>query len=139
MRAWRAIYAVQLFRANCCGPTCVNTIPGNEIMNVDRRARICALNDQLRQHHRGGRIFLSRGLSALGREAVCLALNEIAAINQFDASNDPYGEHDFGSVVVTGRRLFWKIDYYDDSLLHAADPADPSCTRVMTIMLAEEY
>jgi hypothetical protein len=108
-------------------------------MNVVRRARICALNDQLRQHHSGGRIFISRGLSALGKEAVRLALKDIAAIDHFDARNDPYGEHDFGSVVIAGHRLFWKIDYYDDSLLHAADPADPSCTRVMTIMLAEEY
>jgi hypothetical protein len=110
-------------------------------MHVDRRARIRALNDQLRRGHIGGRIYISRGVTALGRSGVQLALREIAAIDQFDANNDPHGEHDFGSVVIAGRRLFWKIDYYDHSLTAGAeDPANPdTCTRVMTVMLAEEY
>jgi hypothetical protein len=110
-------------------------------MHVDRRARICALNDQLRQGHMGGRIYISRGVTALGRSGVQLGLREIAAIDQFDANNDPHGEHDFGSVVVAGRRLFWKIEYYDRTLTSGAeDPADSTtCTRVMTVMLAEEY
>lgn len=110
-------------------------------MHDDRRARICALNDQLRRGHTGGRIFLSRGVCALGRAGVQMALREIAAIDHFDHHNDPHGEHDFGSVVIAGRRLFWKIDYYDHTLTKAAkDPTDPrTCTRVMTVMLADEY
>ena len=55
--------------------------------------------------------------------------------------NDPHGEHDFGSFELCGRKLFWKIEYYDPDLQHGSeDPADPAKTmRVLTVMLAEEY
>lgn len=60
-------------------------------------------------------------------------------LNKFD--NDPYGEHDFGSLIVDGNKVFWKIDYYDKGMQYASpDPANLSVTvRVMTIMLADEY
>ena len=68
-------------------------------------------------------------------------LDAVAKFDRFDADNDPYGEHDFGSVDLGTARLFWKIDYYDQALAnHSPDPADPARTkRVLTIMLAEEY
>ena len=64
-----------------------------------------------------------------------------AAFDKFTGDNDPYGEHDFGSVEVGGNGVFWKIDCYDLALTnHSPDPTDPSVTaRVMTVMLAEEY
>ena len=110
-------------------------------MTAERRARICVLNDQLRQRHIGGRILLSRGLLSMGKPAVKEALKAIAEIHQFDSSSDPYGEHDFGSVVGEDRRRFWKIDYYERTLgAGAVDPADANtCTRVLTVMLAEEF
>jgi hypothetical protein len=57
------------------------------------------------------------------------------------AHNDPYGEHDFGALTVEDRKIFFKIDYYDRALAGGSpDPADPRVTtRVLTIMLAEEY
>jgi hypothetical protein len=68
-------------------------------------------------------------------------LDAVAKFDTFDESNDPYGEHDFGALEIEGERLFWKIDYYDRNLsAHSPDPADPSVTtRVLTIMLADEY
>jgi Protein of unknown function (DUF3768) len=44
-------------------------------------------------------------------------------------------------VEAEGERLFFKIDYYDQSLsAHSRDPSDETVTkRVLTIMLSEEY
>lgn len=69
-----------------------------------------------------------------------MAIHEIASFAAFDEDNDPHGEHDFG-VELAGQRLFWKIDYYDQNMESGSeDPADPAkTTRVLTIMLAEEY
>ncbi len=68
-------------------------------------------------------------------------LQAVAKFDSFDEDNDPYGEHDFGALEVEGERLFWKVDYFDRSLAAGSpDPADPLVTtRVLTIMLAEEY
>ena len=51
---------------------------------------------------------------------------------------NPHQEHDFGSIEEAGVRFFFKIDYFDRKTeFGSADPA--VTTRVMTIMLAEEY
>lgn len=110
-------------------------------MNVERRERICALNDQLRRLHIGGRIMITAGVVAEGETFLATALLMIAAFDDFSDTNDPYGEHDFGAVTVGRERVFWKIDYYDQSLTSAAvDPAQTEgCVRVLTVMKAEEY
>jgi major membrane immunogen (membrane-anchored lipoprotein) len=65
----------------------------------------------------------------------------VANFEAFSEDNDPHGEHDFGAVMVDGKRVFFKVDYYDRSKEWLSeDPADPEKTcRVMTILLAEEY
>ncbi len=102
---------------------------------------IRALNDDLRLHHRGGRIVATNGVHAHGLLFLAAVLDKLAGPIVFNADNDPYGEHDFGALTVSGIRIFWKIDYFDESLTSAAvDPADPTqCCRVLTIMLVEEY
>ena len=65
----------------------------------------------------------------------------LALVRDFDVfttENDPYGEHDFGSVIVDGTNLFWKIDLYEEPDVKDAN-GEPVVTRVLTIMLAEEY
>lgn len=105
------------------------------------RIRIRELNDRLRCRHIGGRVVVTAGIDALGPENVLHIIREIAAFDAFTPDNDPYGEHDCATLTVDGRRIIWKIDYYDASLKYASlDPADPAVTnRVMTVMLAEEY
>lgn len=110
-------------------------------MTVERRERIRALNDQLRQTHKGGRIMISSGVVQRGPAFMLAALVSAAEFRDFNETNDPYGERDFGAVSIGSDRVFWKIDYYDQSLTCAAvDPAEPDgCVRVFTLMLAEEY
>jgi hypothetical protein len=83
---------------------------------------------------------MTAGVIALGRAKQIAILDAVAAFG-FNTDNDPYGEGDFGALQVEGERLFFKIDYFDRGLTgHSLDPADPSITtRVLTIMLAEEY
>jgi len=65
----------------------------------------------------------------------------VIAFDDFNADNDPHGEHDFGSFELEGEKLFSKIDYYDlAGEFGSEDPTDPKKTlRVLTVMLAEEY
>ncbi len=103
--------------------------------------RIRELNDQFRTTLNGGKIMLTNSVIALGQEAQPLIMDALKRYDDFDADNDPYGEHDFGMIVVDGQELLFKIDYYDlDLTYHSPDPADSAVTtRVLTVMLAEEY
>lgn len=108
---------------------------------VSSADRIAALNDTLRRHRTGGRLFLTPGIVQMGNGAVTLVLDAVATFTAFTADNNPHGEHDFGAVEHDGIRLFWKIDYYDTDLRYGSpDPSNPAVTtRVLTIMLADEY
>nr|WP_246018342.1 DUF3768 domain-containing protein [Pelagibacterium montanilacus] len=99
------------------------------------------LNDALRTSFFGGRWILTTGVLALGAPIATKAVRSIQAFDGFTPDNDPYGEHDFGSIVVEGHTLFWKIDYLDKQLEYGSpDPTNPEVTeRVLTLMLASEY
>ena len=68
-------------------------------------------------------------------------LTAVQQFRDFNSSNDPYGEHDFGKIELFGETIFWKFDYYDLALEYGSDsPSDPAVTsRVLMIMLASEY
>jgi hypothetical protein len=97
------------------------------------------LNDRFRQTLQGGRVVVTRGIAARG-DATAI-VNLVRTFNDFSEDNDPYGEHDFGAFDQDSDKIFWKIDYYDvDLTAGSPDPADAAVTtRVLTIMLAEEY
>lgn len=99
------------------------------------------LNDDFRGSFRGGRVVVTRGVAALGPEPTKSVLGMVRGFRAFTRENDPYGEHDFGAVMLQRQRVLWKIDYYDQTLEYASpDPADPHVTtRVLTIMPASEY
>ena len=109
---------------------------------MSKSAKIAALNDALRRTLSGGRIFKTDGIDALDADVQGKILEAVRTFADFNADNDPYGEHDFGAVEVDSRRCFWKIDYFDrkDHDSGAEDPAEVATTeRVPTIKLADEY
>ena len=105
------------------------------------RNRVRDLNDRLRAQGGPGQIVASQGLVALGLEFVARAISAVAEFKDFTPDNDPYGEHDFGGMVVDGETVLFKIDYYDLTLTAGSeDPANTAITRrVMTVMLAADY
>lgn len=109
---------------------------------MDKTAKIRALNDRLRTtFFAGGLVAETPGFRSLPPEDQSAIREKIETFNDFTEDNDPHGEHDFGKVEHNGHRVFWKIDYHDPELQHGSeDPSDPlQTTRVLTIMLAEEY
>ena len=101
--------------------------------------KIRALNDHARQSFTGCRVVSTQGIQAM--ENLPDILDQVRWYDVFTPDNDPYGEHDFGSFRYAGETVFWKFDYYDvDMTMHSPDPSDPTVTtRVLTIMLADEY
>ena len=99
------------------------------------------LNDQFRRSFIGGRVEMTQGVVSLDEDMQTDLISQVQQFNDFSADNDPHGEHDFGRVETQGIACFWKIDYYDSDLKYGSEnPAYPDMTtRVLTIMLAEEY
>lgn len=108
---------------------------------LEHTAKIRDLNDLTREAMSFRFIYVTVGIRALGAEAAANALVAVRTFTSFDAGNDPYREHDFGSFTLTGQLMFWKIDYYDRKLEESSpDPTDEKLTsRVLTVMLASEY
>ena len=103
-----------------------------------KTARIRQLNDQLRRKGIGGRIVITRGIQALGPNGVREVLIAVARFDDFSEDNDPWGEHDCAVLPVDGHRIIFKHDLYEDPEVKGAD-GQPATTRVLTIMLAEEW
>lgn len=103
--------------------------------------RIRELNDAFRRSFVGGKVTMTSGIAALADEVKVALFERVKAFDEFKTDNDPHREHDFGVLEHAGKRIFWKIDYYDAEMeFGSEDPADPSqTTRVLTIMLASEY
>jgi Protein of unknown function (DUF3768) len=103
-----------------------------------KTARIRPLNDELRQNFADGMAVMTPGVAALGAEAVRRIVKTIAVYDDFCHANDPHEEHDFGAFDADGHRIFFKIDLYEEPDVKDSN-GEPAVTRVLTIMLAEEY
>ncbi|WP_246726257.1 DUF3768 domain-containing protein [Rhizobium laguerreae] len=108
---------------------------------VDKTATIRTLNDAFRRDPTAGRVVITPGVSALAHDQRLTLLMTVVGFDDFNAGNDPYNEHDFGTIEHDGVSYFWKINYYDqDYDMGSPDPANPHVTRrVLTIMRADEY
>ncbi len=103
--------------------------------------KIRALNNAFRTTLTGGKVLMTAGVNALPSDVKASVLQRVMTFSEFNEENDPHGEHDFGNFTLAGRKFFFKLDYYDPNMeFGSEDPSDPSkTTRVLTIMLAEEY
>lgn len=88
-----------------------------------------------------GQMFITAGIQGKGDAFLRKVMHAVTSFDDFTTDNDPHGEHDFGSVEVDGKKVFFKFDYYDNTLKWGSpDPSDPEVTtRVLTIMFSHEY
>lgn len=115
---------------------------------TDKSTRIARQNDAFRSHTAmaiaygiEGQIVHTASLSQYNEADLSTIAMLVHIYDDFNESNDPHGEHDFGSFTFKDTNFFWKIDYYDCNYEYGSpDPADPKVTRrVLTIMHADDY
>ncbi len=104
-------------------------------MQTEQASKIAGLNDEFRR--KGFAVTVTTGVQALPDLAGLL--EAVREYDEFFDANDPYAEHDFGTIIWAKKKTFWKIDYYDEKLAGWSDPASAECNRVLTLMLAREY
>lgn len=107
-------------------------------MDVDtkRAEKIAVLNDEFRKAIPMS-VTITNGV--YGLSDLHGLMQAVRDFDRFTEDNDPYGEHDFGSLEWHSETVFWKIDYYDQALQYGKDPLDLECRRVLTVLLASEY
>ena len=104
-------------------------------------AKIAALNDRARQRVDPCRWVITQAVLACDPLTVAELMIAVEGFDEFTPDNDPYVENDFGAIILEGIMFFWKMDYWDSDLqMQSPDPTDTNVTtRVLTIMLADEY
>jgi len=138
--------------------TSVTTIaPPPDCQEATRTAEVARLNDAARSGTlANARTVLTRALADLlaGNsddpairqvrlfQSQC-ALRRLINETPIDPGNDPHGERDFGVVTYLERKIFWKVDVYENDGTYswgAEAPWDAKMSfRVVTIMLATDY
>lgn len=111
----------------------------------EKKARIAALNDELRMGRRpcNGRVVVTGSLANEPADAdkmrdLVIALHQF---NDFNEDNDPHGEHDCAKFKVGDEEFMFKVDYYalDEETL-SENPEDPNVTiRVLSVFYAHDY
>ena len=104
-------------------------------MTTDKTEKIASLNDLCRKAMGvAGQLFVTEGIAALQPEDQSAIREKVERFSDFSSDNDPYNERDSGAFDHGGRKVFWKIDYYDRALTAGSeDPSDPGrTTRVLT-------
>ena len=96
--------------------------------------KIAMRNDRLRSRipciAKPDMLVITRGIAALGDEAVTYILTKVKMFSDFNEDNNPWGERDFGSIEYEGKKVFFKIDDY---------AGHEGYELVLTVLLASEY
>jgi Protein of unknown function (DUF3768) len=103
---------------------------------MDRRAKIVALNDQLRTSFKGGRVQMTKSVYELDDRLRGRALSVLARYDKFH----PDSEHDWGTFIFASFSFEWRIDYRGkDGMGISCDPADPDKTLgVLTLYAIDD-
>src|SRR5215213_1355903 len=103
--------------------------------------RIRELNDRFRKTMTGGQVLMTAGVNTLPSDVKATVIQRVATFSDFNTDNDSHEEHDFSLFTLAVCKFFLRIEHYDAKMeFGLEDPADPAkTTRVLTIMLAEEY
>ena len=111
-------------------------------MTPSQTAQVRALNDKARTTTEGGSFVTTRGIADKGMKFVVQVTAKVVQFTDFNANNDPHGEHDFGSFDHEGETIFFKVDVYENAecVYGAEEPWNPDNSyRVITVLLASEY
>jgi hypothetical protein len=103
---------------------------------MDRRAKIIALNDQLRTSFKGGRVQMTPSIYELDDRLRGRALAVLARYHKFH----PDSQHDWGTFIFAGFSFEWRIEYRSkEGAGISPDPADPDKTlRVLTLYAIDD-
>jgi hypothetical protein len=102
-----------------------------------KAGRIRQLNDAFRRTFVGGAVIITQGVEAMPLDQRRSLLEKVRSFDALSEDNDPR----LRLYRRSRRQLLLQVDYCDRKTeFGSPDPADPAVTtRVMTIMLAEEY
>ena len=94
---------------------------------------IALQNDNFRKHLSQGTLVLTQGIRSNTKEDLEAIITKVRTFDSVAAQ--------FGAFDHKGKRIFWKIDYYNQEFLYLSpDVSNPKVTnKVMTVMYAEEY
>jgi hypothetical protein len=97
------------------------------------------LNDHFRKTAKAGIVSISWGIHMLGRTEVDNIMKKLGG-TEGDTSCDGGSEHDSGEIMVSNRRIYWEITYYNKDFDDmSTDPTNPDqTTRFMTLFLDSE-
>lgn len=69
---------------------------------ADKIERIRTLNDTFRRTGQNGKIMMTQGISQMPLPKQAQLMSLIRQYDNFSTDNDPYGEHDMGSLKLHG-------------------------------------
>lgn len=88
-----------------------------------------------------GKLVMTRCVHEEGAVFHMELLARVALFDEFNFDNDPQGWHEFGSVEVSGKAVWFKINLFDTAYRMGSEvPHDPEQTRrVLTLLFPHEY
>jgi hypothetical protein len=103
-------------------------------INDTLRMNLCKLKCNVTvEGIRGQLVFTRNAIEVLG-DMIDVLLLAVVNFKDFNESNNPYQENDFGKIVLFDRTWFWKFDYYNAELKMFGHDV-----HLLTVMASEDY